>query len=315
MNAVTQGGGDADAAQRQPLDVMTAVMRDGTSIVVRRMSAHAKRRVIMSHGNGLAINGYEEFWSRILPWAEVILFDFRNHGVNPPATPSAANNWVNFVADMDEVLAAVEERFGPKETYGFFHSMSALTCLIHASTHDAPWKGLVLFEPPAVPSSGQERDDTLSIHRDLSARTRKRKTEFQNPEQLSQSFSRLLMFQRMPEQARLQLAAATLRPDGQGAYRLCCPPDFEADTFNVAELRPHWDGFHAIKIPVLILSSAAEGSDMPILSRISERLSKEFGFDLIELPDTAHLLMLDEAERCAGLARDFVRRVSGDAEA
>lgn len=307
------GGGDAGALTNQPLDVMDVTTRDGASILVRRMSGNPRLRVIMSHGNGLGINGYEEFWRRILPWAEVVMFDFRNHGMNPPAPSSPLNNWEHFISDMDEVLAAIDRRFGPKPTYGVFHSMSAVTCLIHASTHATNWKGLVLFEPPAVPSSGQEREDTLSIHRELSARTRKRKTEFQRVEQLSQSFARLLMFQRMPDHARHQLAAATLRPMAQGGYRLCCPPDFEADTFNIGELKPHWDGFSAIRCPVLILSSEEQDSDMPILSRISIRLAKEFGFDIVLLPETAHLLMLDQAERCAELTRSFVRRVSGDA--
>lgn len=311
MNVAIRDGGDAGALRNQPLEIVEARMRDGATIVLRRMSSHPRLRVIMSHGNGLAINGYEEFWSRVLPWAEVILFDFRNHGINPPAPASEVNNWENFVSDMGEVLAQIEARFGPKPTYGFFHSMSALTCLIHASLHPSPWKGLVLFEPPGVPSSGQERDDTLSIHRELSARTRKRRTDFDSPDQLSQSFARLLMFQRMPERARLQLAAATLRPVEGGGFRLSCPPAFEADTFNVGELRPHWDGFAAISCPVLILSSAPEDSDMPILARISTRLSQEFGFELVQLPQTAHLLMLDEAERCEALARDFVARTSG----
>lgn len=302
------GGGDAGALKRAPLETIETRTKDGATILLRRMSEHPTLRIILSHGNGLAINGYEDHWRHLLPEAELILFDFRNHGLNPRAPASEHNNWRAFVSDMDETLRAIEAHFGKKTTFGAFHSMSALTSLIHTSRHHYPWKGLVLFEPPAVPSFGPERDETIGIHVELGARTRKRRTEFQSPQQLEQSFSRLLMFQRMSDQARLQLATSTLRPNGKGAFELCCPPDFEGDTFCIDQVEPHWEEFSEVRCPVMIVSSNPDDSDMPVLARISRLLAKDFGFEHVEFANAGHMVQLDHPAACAQLTLDFIKR-------
>lgn len=301
----------SDGTARLPLDVVEARMADGAMIHIRRMSAHPRLRLVLSHGNGLAIDGFEVFWSRLLPDAEVILFDFRNHGRNPIAPVSSENNWTHFVSDMDEVLGIIEKRFGPKPTFGVFHSMSALTSLIHASQRPHPWMGLVLFEPPAVPPEDRpERKETLDLHVDLASKTRKRRIQYESPEQLSRSFSRVLMFQRMTDSARLQLAAATLQQQADGTYRLACPPNFEADTFQIGDIAPHWHQFARIACPVLIVSSSPDDSDMPVVSRISRLLATDFRFEHVELDDCGHLVMLDKPERCAKEVLDFAQRKS-----
>lgn len=300
------GGGNSIS----PVETVQVTVADGTGIVLRRMSSHPSVRYVLSHGNGLAIAGYEEFWKRLMPDAEIVLFDFRNHGINPPATPSPLNNWINFVSDMDDIIAAIDAHFGAKPTYGVFHSLSALTCLLHASSRRPGWKGLVLFEPPAVPREGEpERPVHIESQSELVNRTRTRRTSYESPEQLSRSFSRIPMFQRMQEAVRLHLAASTLRAKPDGTYSLVCPPDFEADTFVTWEMGPHWEGFAAIDCPVLIVASAAEDSDTPTLSRVSRMLAADFGFDYAEVPDAGHLLQLDHPGRCAGLVRDFVARL------
>lgn len=308
MNSKASSSGDPGASSSAPLDVFEARMKDGATIFVRRMSAHPSVRLILSHGNGLAIDGYESYWRQLLPAAEIIVFDFRNHGWNPSAPPADVNNWQLFVSDMDEVLRAIDERFGRKTTFGAFHSMSALTTLICTARHHFPWKGLVLFEPPAVPPDGQERIDTLSIHDDLGERTRKRRAEFTSPEQLAQSFARLLMFQRMPAAVRLQLAASTLRQTESGSYQLRCPPGFEGDTFRISALAPHWEEFSRIACPVTIVSSTPEDSDMPVLARISRRLAQDFDFDHVEYPAAGHMVQLDHAADCAKLTLDFIAK-------
>lgn len=301
----------ATAGEMSPvLDEVKAQMADGAVIHIRRMSSHPTRRLFMSHGNGLAIDGFRTFWTHLLPDAEVVVFDFRNHGRNSTAPRLSENNWVRFVKDFDEVLHLIESQFGRKQTFGAFHSMSALTSLLHASNLPHPWKGLVLFEPPAVPPEGRpERKQTLDLHDDLSIRTRKRRTQFESPEQLSRSFSRLLMFQRMGDAARLQLAAATLRQQSDGTFVLACPPDFEADTFKIGDMAPHWHGFARINCPVHIVSSSPDDSDMPVVSSISRLLAADFGFRHTELSDCGHLVMLDKPELCAGLVRGFIREL------
>ena len=142
MQDGTQDVAFAGEGTAHRVETAEIVSPDGTRIILRRMGGDAPVvRYVLSHGNGLAIEGYRPFWERLLPDAELVIFDFRNHGLNPPAPTSGLNNWVNFVTDFDAVLHGIEARFGAKPTYGIFHSMSALTCLLHASRHDWPWQG------------------------------------------------------------------------------------------------------------------------------------------------------------------------------
>ena len=45
---------------------------------------------MLSHGNGFAIDGYFNFWSRFLGDFDVVVFDMRSHGRNPRAEPPCA---------------------------------------------------------------------------------------------------------------------------------------------------------------------------------------------------------------------------------
>ena len=49
-------------------------------------------RLVLSHGNGLAIDGYLPFWGPLCERYDVILFDFRHHGRNP-SNPAWAHDW------------------------------------------------------------------------------------------------------------------------------------------------------------------------------------------------------------------------------
>lgn len=60
-----------------------ATMHDGAVIHVRQHGRHEAPRLVLSHGNGLAIDGYFTFWGRLRERYEVVLFDVRNHGRNP----------------------------------------------------------------------------------------------------------------------------------------------------------------------------------------------------------------------------------------
>ena len=65
----------------------TLMMDDGAIIRIRQHGNPDGPRLALSHGNGLAIDGYLPFWGPLRERYELILFDFRNHGQNPTASP------------------------------------------------------------------------------------------------------------------------------------------------------------------------------------------------------------------------------------
>jgi hypothetical protein len=62
------------------------LMSDGAPIRLRRYGA-GPVRLMLSHGNGLAINAYLPFWEPLAESFELVAFDIRNHGENPPHDP------------------------------------------------------------------------------------------------------------------------------------------------------------------------------------------------------------------------------------
>jgi pimeloyl-ACP methyl ester carboxylesterase len=78
------------------------VMRDGAIVRLRQYGQTVRRRLALSHGNGLAINAYLPFWLPLAENFELIVFDQRNHGESPPHD-TTAHDWDHLVGDMGEI--------------------------------------------------------------------------------------------------------------------------------------------------------------------------------------------------------------------
>ena len=62
-----------------PAQTVDISMDDGAIIRLRRHSK-GKQRLLLSHGNGFAVDAYYPFWQLFLDSFEVVVFDVRNHG-------------------------------------------------------------------------------------------------------------------------------------------------------------------------------------------------------------------------------------------
>jgi hypothetical protein len=78
-----------------PAAAATLVMKDGALIRLRRYGRTGRTRLVLSHGNGLAINAYAPFWLPLAQDYDVVVFDMRNHGENP-LHKLDGHTWDNF---------------------------------------------------------------------------------------------------------------------------------------------------------------------------------------------------------------------------
>ncbi|MBB3064279.1 alpha/beta fold hydrolase [Limibacillus halophilus] len=285
-------------------ETFTATMDDGAGITVRRWGKVRAERFIISHGNGLAVDAFKDFGLDLSRDFEVVAFDMRNHGSNATRIGNE-DNWARFIKDFPQILAAIDSEFGVKPTHGAFHSLSSLTCLYSQAEIRYPWRSLTLFEPPATPPADSGLQEVmLSYHVELANRTRARRQIFDNPEQLAASMRRSPAFARISDDSILRLARATLRADG-ATWRLACPAEFEAATYEIASNIARWPGLARIDVPVRIVLGEREDHSSPILVEIGELLAKTFGFDSQVLPGTTHFMQLEKPAHCAELARNF----------
>jgi pimeloyl-ACP methyl ester carboxylesterase len=136
-----------------PHAVIEVTNEDGVRFQVRRHGAAFGPRLMVSHGNGFAVDGYFNFWSRFLGRFDVVVFDMRSHGQNPRADPTH-HDYAHMTRDLDAIGRAVADEFGPKPTAGLFHSMSAQCAILRALAGKSEFAALALFDPPNVPRPG-----------------------------------------------------------------------------------------------------------------------------------------------------------------
>src|SRR4051812_6009339 len=109
---------DASPAPQRRFDV---VLEDGATVSVRVYGSGP--RLVMSHGNGLAIDAYAPFWVRLTARYQVVIFDFRHHGLSSPYR-GPLENWPQFIRDFGHIISAIERELNPAPCIGVFHSMS-----------------------------------------------------------------------------------------------------------------------------------------------------------------------------------------------
>ena len=105
----------------EPLSTLDVQVDDETVITLRRHGNPDGPRLVLSHGNGLAIDLYYPFWSLLTDEFDLIMYDLRNHGWNS-ITSLQNHNIPTLVQDHDKILDAIDLHYGDKHKIGVFHS-------------------------------------------------------------------------------------------------------------------------------------------------------------------------------------------------
>jgi pimeloyl-ACP methyl ester carboxylesterase len=284
-------------------------LEDSTKIKMRRHGNPRGVRVLLSHGNGFAIDAYFPFWQILLPNYDVLVFDFRNHGQNIPAQP-ANHNYGQFARDLNRILDAVRLRMGQKATVGIFHSMSARAAMKHAIDVGWRWDGLVLFDPPNVPPVGHPCYRPMQMFEGMLKQwTLNRRRQFASIEELTDEYRRARAHRGWVTGAHELMARSVLRasPDGNG-YALVCAPENEAAIYAEALSLNLWPQAREFAGPVKLIGAdpAIEGG--PPTAETNRVLASENGYDYDFVPGTGHLLQIEKPEACARLVEEFLTR-------
>ncbi|MGD9921092.1 MAG: alpha/beta hydrolase [Pseudorhodoplanes sp.] len=280
-------------------------LEDGAEVVARVYGKGP--RLVLSHGNGLAIDAYETFWQRLTGRYEVVMFDFRHHGLST-AYREPLQNWPQFIRDFDVVTTAIQCELGPAEAVGIFHSMSALTALIHASEYPTTWRGIVAFEPPVPPRPEHEDfEPFFSLHRDLAEGAARRRVSFESPERLATSFGSRPSFKRIDPQDLQRLSAATLRRNAQsGRYDLACAREFESETFRLRNLGDAWGRVGAASLPVHVVAGNPSSDENQCLATVACRIAQDGGFGFEAVADSTHFLQIERPAECVTAVERFI---------
>ncbi|MGE3784856.1 MAG: alpha/beta hydrolase, partial [Alphaproteobacteria bacterium] len=256
---------------------------DGAVLLVRRHgNVNAATRLFISHGNGFAIDGYIDFWSRFLAKFDVVAFDMRSHGRNPVTEP-ANHDYANMARDIDAVGRAVRAEFGHKPSAGLFHSMSAQSALLQAFAGPVHFDALIAFDPPNVPSPAHPvRDAMVGYENKLARWASGRPTRFADPAQLASDFAMTRSGRRWASGASFAMARAVLRQSDDGGgngWELVCPREREASMYLQGIDLGLWPRRQDVPVPVALIGADPD-CPYPAATALSNRaLAREGGFD------------------------------------
>ncbi|MDE0156713.1 MAG: alpha/beta hydrolase [Gammaproteobacteria bacterium] len=289
------------------------VRPDGDTVInLRRYGNPAGPRLVLSHGNGLAIDLYFPFWSLLMDDYDLVIYDLRNHGRNN-AGAIENHNVPAFMRDHNCILAAIDEQYGEEPKIGVFHSASSLITLMSSSILAIPaltlessaFSALVLFDPPLCkPGASQEKFDEAAEK--MAAMTRRRSNRFKSREQYVELLEFMPPFRNVVPGVGELVAATTLREaaDGDG-YELCCPPEYEARIIDYIRSYSPLVDLDELHCPTKVIGAdpTLPYSYLPTID-LSDILSVDYDF----LPDTTHLMQLEQPEECVATMRGFIEQ-------
>ncbi|MGH7931537.1 MAG: alpha/beta fold hydrolase [Candidatus Binataceae bacterium] len=286
-----------------PLKVVEVRMEDGAIIRIRQHGNPAGPRLALSHGNGLAIDGYFPFWDLLRARYELILFDFRNHGQNPLHS-FAHHDWQHFISDLERIWRVIAAEYGAKRIAGVFHSLSAVTSAVHTQRMGLRWDPLVLFDPPFYPRDGHPLQDVQSGNEDnIAARADRRPERYADVSGLAAQFAR--RFTLWQPGAHELMARATLRRDPEaGDWILACPREYEAHVFRSNRDTSAWTNLAHMPVAVKLICADPQVGDTP--SKIGKAISEEMPVEYEAIPHSTHFLQIEQPTECIGLMEAFL---------
>ena len=293
----------------QPSSTCEVRLDDGSVTVLRRYGNVDGRRLILSHGNGLAIDLYYPFWSLLVDDFDLVLYDIRNHGWNSLG-PISQHNVPNFIADLHRILTAIDRQFGAKPHIGVYHSLSALIALLslssvvaaRVSTEGPSFSNLVLYDPPLfLPSSSEMFEEVAEA---LIRQTRKRTNKFRTPQDFAELLRYSPNFSRLAPGVRELMATTTLRRSNDAEhYVLRCPPEYEARVLEYARSYGGLVEFGDVPCRIKVIG-ADPTLPFAYLPTFDLDLMGALEYDF--LPDATHYLQLERPEECVAALREHL---------
>jgi pimeloyl-ACP methyl ester carboxylesterase len=292
-----------------PHSVFDAIMDDGAVIRLRRHGNPAGPRAILSHGNGLAINGYFPYWRLLLAEFDVVVFDFRNSGENP--VHDGAHSYDCFLKDLTEIYDAIDREFGGKPQLGIFHSMSSRANLKYALDGNRRLDGLIVFDPPMVPAEDHALYERLLGEETILWRwAQSRPASFADPAEQAEQFKKSRMLSKWVDGAYELMARSILRHDASAnTWNLVCSGAREADIYIQNAGLNIWPQADEFPMPMLVIASDPDSKIPSSPAYACRALRDECGWAYECVEGTGHFLQLQEPEQCAAITRRFAEEI------
>jgi pimeloyl-ACP methyl ester carboxylesterase len=297
-------------APSEPLARFAVQHDDGATTLVRQHGNRRGIRLVLSHGNGFAIDGYRNFWELLLPDFEVVLFDQRNHGQNAPSA-AERHTYPQMARDLGRIRDGIDAALGAKTTVGLFHSISARIAIMHAIDGGRPWDAVALFDPPNIPPSGHRLAAAMKAFEiKITGWAETRQAHFADPAELAAQFAQSRASASWSPGAREDMARAVLRPEADGdGWRLSCPPALEAKLYTGALDYDLWVPPSVFASPVTLIAADPTLPNAMLSAIANQDWAAEYGYDYTPIAGTSHMLQIEKPAATVAAVRAFLARL------
>ena len=285
----------------EPVSTCEVRLDESTVTTVRRHGNPSSPRLLLTHGNGLAVDLYYPFWSLLAGDFDLMVYDLRNHGWNDVG-PRRDHNIPTLISDHDLILDAISREYGEKPTVGVFHSLATLMPLLSLRNR---YSALVLFDPPLC-KPGASQIELHEAAESAAEMIRKRGYRFKTREAFAEFLGILPTFARVAPGVHELMARTTLRQSASDEqYELRCPREYEAQLMDYGR-----SFFPLLDLDLLYCPTKVIGGDPTIRNAYLPTfdLGQVSAVDYDFLPEATHLLQLERPEECAELLREFLER-------
>ena len=251
--------------------------------------------ILLLHATGFHARCWDQVVAAFPDGSHVIAVDQLGHGRS--AAP-IITDW----ADVGGATAELVQSLGIRFTVGAGHSMGG-HCLVQvAASHPDLLERLVLIDPVIMERQAYQNPSDFSATYEMVA---KRRNSWAGPDAMFERFRDRHPYKLWDPAVLKDYCDYGLLPDGQGDYRLACPPQTEASVYATSTTVDPWPLIDTIKQPVTVLRAPQiqrEGAFDFAGSPTPPGLADDFahGTD-IYLPDLTHFMPMQDPKRIAEL--------------
>lgn len=290
-----------------PHGTFDLTMDDGALIRVRHHGNPDGVRIFLANGNGFAADGYLPFWGPLGERFELVVFDFRNHGWNPPSD-HGNHHYAQMARDVECVFRETTAKLGAKTSVGIFHSMSARAAMKHAIEIGWCWDALFLIDPPNVPPPGHRLYAPMDVfEHKLADWAMGRQDRFKDPGELARQYASTRAHRDWVAGAHDLMARAVLhREEATGEWVLTCPRELEAAIYLAAMTLDLWPDCKEFAGPVKLIGADPGMRGAPGPAFANRALAEDFDYVYEAIPGAGHLMQIQKPEECRRAVLSFL---------
>lgn len=261
--------------------------------------------LLWGHANGFSAGSYLPLLEELCDDFQVFAFDARGHGGSqqPPAPLGETLHIDRYTSDLGLHVARIREIVGDRPMFYAAHSFSGVAALrLGAIEGMAPWRAVVLFEPPLVPTPDHpEYAIAASTGRDLIAGASRRRRRWADPATYAASLGKRIPYSRFRPDMLQAHCTATLRPTGEGDCELACAPEVEMATYEAVDNFTTFEALPQFPCPVhFVASEPAVPPAPPSWAALVQELAaaRVPGARLTRLEGAGHMMTFERPDAC-----------------